>query len=686
MVGGGPAGLYFSILIKKSNPKSAVRVFERNPRGATYGWGVVFSDGSLGKLERADPMSHTALMGACAGWDPIEVRRDGNVTRVRGNGFSGIGRHRLLDVLVERAQELGVDLLFETDLANVDELLDADLVVGADGANSTVRRAFEARFRPRIDLAPARYAWFGSDFAFPVFTYIFRRTDWGTFQAHCYPYSNDRSTVVVMVSDETWRRAHLDEMSEDDSVRFCEQVFRAELHGGRMLPNRSQWLEFPWITCRTWHYDNVVLVGDAAHTAHWSIGSGTRLAMEDAIALAEALTVRFSGLPAALVTFEGQRKPVVEQLQEASRSSFEYFSSIDHHWSLSPLRFAYHLMTRTPQVGHANLALRDATFVQAVEAEVQSESTGRRIDLSQPPSFAPLSVRGVRLTNRILASSAEHASGAAVQITPFHAVADAGRISPNTPLIPGPARDVDDVVTCLQLGHAGSRASVRCYTEGVDLPLREGAWPVFSASALPYAPWSAIPDEISRDGMDAVRRQFTEGAMRASDLGYRMIMLNFAHGHLLASFISPLTNRRTDHYGGSAANRLRFPLEVLDEVRGAIPEWLPLMVAFCVTDCARGGIEQTEAVDAARAFARHGADIVMPFAGQTVWEARPSYGPMYGARLADWIKWGASVITAAAGRIDQVADVNTIVASGRSDLCLLQPPRPVGSRRPSAVP
>ncbi|HKF75319.1 MAG TPA: FAD-dependent monooxygenase, partial [Candidatus Dormibacteraeota bacterium] len=556
VLGAGPAGLYFAILMKRADPRHEIRVIERNHPDATFGWGVVFSEGSLDELEGADYPSYAAIMDACASWNPIDVRHRGTTTRVRGNAFSGIGRRRLLNLLQARARELGVGLAFESEVDSLDRFRDADLVVGADGANSFVRRALKERLRPSIEEARSRYAWFGADLAFPVFTYIFRETEWGLFQAHCYPYDESRSTMVLLISEETWRRSGLDEMDEEESLRLCERVFAEDLGGRRMLSNRSVWTSFPWVRCESWHADNVVLVGDAAHTAHWSIGSGTKLALEDAIALARAFQRHGDRLEPALAEFELERQPVVERLQEASRVSCAYFESVGRYIGFEPLQFAYQLMTRTPRVTHTNLTVRDADFVRRVEARFAERAGGRPAYAAPPPLFTPLAVRSLTIPNRLVLPEGPVDEGAGLVLSRLVAVSPEGRVSPETPTpadISPPPRAAP--LTCLRLGHAGRRASCRPPTRGIDRPLPAGrAWPAVSASAIPYAPWMPTPAELDRAGMERVCDEFVDAAARSLAAGYRVLMLDFARGGLMASFVSPLSNRRVDDFGGSPDN------------------------------------------------------------------------------------------------------------------------------------
>ena len=670
VLGAGPAGLYFAILMKRADPRHEVRVFERNHPDATFGWGVVFSEGSLDELEHADYASYVSIMDACARWNPLDVRYRGTTTRVRGNAFSGIGRRRLLNVLQARARELGADLTFQVEVDALDPYLDADLVVGADGANSFVRRALAGRLRPRVDLAPSRYAWFGAGVAFPVFTYIFRETEWGLFQAHCYPYDEARSTMVLLISEETWRRAGLDELDEHGSLELCEQVFAEDLGGHRMLSNRSLWTSFPWVRCETWHAGNVVVLGDAAHTAHWSIGSGTKLALEDAIALGRAFVKHRHPEP-ALAEFELERQPVVERLQDASRVSCDYFQSLDRYLGFEPLQFAYQLMTRTPRVTHTNLTVRDADFVRRVESRFLERATGRAAYAAPPPVFAPLQLRRLTIPNRLVFLHGPLDEGAGLVISEPHAVSPEGRFTPETPveLPPAPAGGSP---LCLQLGHAGRRGACRPRRLGVDRPLRGSeAWPLVSASPLPHAPWMPAPAELDAEGMARVRDDFAAAACRAAELGHRILLVDAARGGLLASFVSPLSNRRRDEHGGALENRLRFPLEVVRAVRAAWPEDLPLAVAYSAADHLPGGLRPAESLAAAAMLREAGADLLLVLTGQTTAASHPEYGRTYGVPYSDRVRNEAAVPTIAFGQIGTLDEVNTVLAAGRADLCVL---------------
>jgi anthraniloyl-CoA monooxygenase len=668
VLGAGPAGLYLSILLKRADQSHEVHVHERNHPDATFGWGVVFSEGSLDELEQADYSSFMAITGACASWNPLDIHYRDRTTRIRGNVFSGVGRARLLNLLQQRALDLGVRLTFERELRSIDSLLDADLVVGADGANSLVRSSFEEHFRPRFEHAASKYAWYGVDYAFPVFSYIFKSTAWGPFQAHCYPFNEAQSTMIVLVSPETWRRAGLDQMDEQASMEVCERVFAEELGGRRMLSNRSLWTDFRWIRCDSWHTGKVVILGDAAHTAHFSIGSGTKLALEDAIALARAFVKHGDRLEPALAEFETERQPVVERLQEASRVSCAYFQCVSRYFYFEPEQFAYQLMTRA-RITHSNLAIRDPDFVRGVEAWFWNQATGERPFAAPPPAFAPLRLRSLTMPNRLAFPEGWGYPGPGLRLTGMHAVSPDGRTTPETPTEIGSAPA--GAISCLRLGHAGRRGATRPHRIGVDLPLRAAPWPQLSASPIPYAPWLPVPREAARLDLEHVCAAFVDAARRAARAGHGMLLLDFALGGLPASFISPLSNRRTDEYGGPLEHRLRFPLEVLRAVRAEWPQELPLAVAYTAADNAPGGLTVKDSVRTAAALHDGGADLLLVLVGQTVVDDRTAYGPLFGVADADRIRNDARVRVIASGRISTLDEVNTILAAGRADICLL---------------
>ena len=636
IVGAGPAGLYLAILLRKLDRGVDVRVLERNAPDATFGFGVVFSEETLGALRDADPETHLEITDTFARWDRIDIRYQGRELSSRGHSFSAIARKRLLEILQQRCRELGVVLEFGVE---VEELPEADLVVGADGANSLVRRLRD--FGTKVRTEGSKYVWFGTDHVFDAFTFAFREHEHGLFNAHAYPYDERMSTFIVECPETVWHAAGLDEMDEQESLAFCEQLFANELRGRELYSNRSLWLDFPKITNQTWHRDNLVLVGDAVHTAHFSIGSGTKLAMEDSISLAAALARRRWDLDAAFVDYELEREPYVERTQEAASESAAYFARIASYSHLEPIQFAFNLLTRSGRITHATLGLRDPQFTRALDAWVG----GRPV--SPPPAFAPFELCGVRFENRF-----------GLVPSGLVAVSDEGRITPETPTIdrwePPSGQHV------LQLGHAGRRGATQPRSDGADLPLADG-WPLVAPTATPYGPFGPAagpPDET------AVREQFVSAARRAVGLGVDVLELDMAHGYLLGSYLSPLTNDEDD--------RLRFPVSVLEGVREVWPR--VLCVRLSVTDRHPRGNRIVDGIAIARLLAEHGCDLIHVEAGQTVHDDRPEYRRGFLTALSDRVRNEARVPTLVGGYLTTLDEANTIVGAGRADLVLLDLP------------
>ena len=661
VVGGGPAGLYLAILLRKANPTVDVRVLERNAPDATFGWGVVFSEETLGALRDADLETYVAITDTFARWDRLEIRYRNRVLRSRGHSFSAIARRRLLEILQQRCRALGARLDFGHEIETVPT--DADLVVAADGVNSVVRRASERDFGTKVEPEGCKYVWFGTPLVFDAFTFIFRETEYGLFHVHAYPFDDRTSTFIVECPESTWRAAGLDELDEEESLAFCERLFARDLEGRELLSNRSIWLSFPKVTNDTWHRARVVLMGDAAHTAHFSIGSGTKLAMEDAIALRDAFVRRAWDVDSALVDYELERQPVVERTQQAASESAAYFARVRSYTRLAPIQFAFNLLTRSGRISHASLAVRDPAFTRTLDAWLAATSAR----VAPPPAFAAFTLRGLELDNRIVARADEEAvSGAGLVLSGFVAVSPAGRITRETPTIEEWMPRMRPVL--LQLSHAGPRGACLPRGLGADLPLPDG-WELVAASPLAYGPFSAVPRELDVDGMAAVRDEFVTGARRATELGVDVLELDFGHGYLLASFISPLRNQRSDEYG---SERLRFPLEVLDAVRRA---WEgPLSVRLSITDWARGGLSIDDGVAVARVLVEHGCDVVHAVAGQTIHDDRPEYRRGFLSALSDRVRTEARIPTLVGGHLTTLDDVSTIVGSGRADLCILDLP------------
>jgi anthraniloyl-CoA monooxygenase len=687
VLGGGPSGLYFALLAKKSNPSDDVLVVERNPPDATFGWGVVFSEETLGALRDADYETYTEIGESFARWNAIDIYYHDTKIRSRGHVFTGISRKVLLNILQRRCHALGVRLEFEREVRDLAEFEGADLIVGADGINGLVRRTYGEVFKPQIATHPTKYVWFGSDMPLDAFTFIFRRNDHGLFQVHAYPFDAHTCTFIVECPEDAWRRAGLESASEADSIAYCEALFQPELRGRRLMSNRSLWVNFATLRQESWHHGNVVLLGDAAHTAHFSIGSGTKLAMEDSIALVDALR-RHRDLPAALNDYEMERQPVVERFQEAALESSSYFEHVSRYAQFDPRQFAFNLLTRSRRITYVNLTQRDPELVRTVDSWFAAAAIGSpdgALRLSPPPMFAPLQIGDLTLPNRVAVAAgpdleAAARLGAGLVITEFVSVTEDGRITPETPVIDQTTQDrlqlaverVHKAGSCvaLQLGHAGRRGSMRPRSEGVDRPLRHGGWRLLAASPIAYTPHAALPKEMTGRDIAHLVKVFALAAKAAAGCGFDALELNFAHGYLVAGFISPLTNRRTDEYGGSLENRMRLPLAVLDMVRTTWER--PLLVRISASDWAPGGSDLDEAVAIAVLLKAHGCDLVHAVMGQTIWESRPDYRRLFGVPASDRIRNEAGVPTLATGNIATADDVNTILAAGRADLCHLE--------------
>jgi anthraniloyl-CoA monooxygenase len=707
-IGAGPAGLFFAILMKQSDPAHRITVVERNGPHDTFGWGVVFSDETLGNVAEADPQTHEEITQRFAHWDAIDIHYRGEVLTSRGHGFSGLSRQVLLDILQRRAASLGVQLVFRTEVTDLAAFADADVILGADGVNSRVRELHAASFQPQLDWRPNKFIWLGTTRHFDAFTFLFKATEHGLWRVHAYRFDDRHSTFIVETTEATWRNAGLDGAGEDETVAFCERLFTSDLDGHRLLKNKAVWRNFPTVRNAHWSHRNIVLVGDAAHTAHFSIGSGTKLALEDAIALSQALAQQ-NDLPDALAAYEAERRPVVESTQRAAQTSLRWFEETERYFGrLEPLQFAASLLTRSLRITHENLRLRDPGFIERVDrwfAGTAANQSGVNVptDPPPPPMFTPFRLRDMVLANRIVVSpmcqySAEDGmpedwhlvhlgsraiGGAGLVMTEMTDVSRDGRITPGCAGMYKPEHAAawrriiafihknSPAKVGVQLAHAGRKGSTRLMWEGIDEPLEAGNWPLISASSVPYLPYSQVPRAMDRQDMSKVRDDFVHAAQLADLAGFDMLELHFAHGYLLASFLSPLTNARDDEYGGALANRLRYPLEVFDAVRATWPRHKPISVRISATDWVPGGFDADDAVSVAHALKRRGCDIVDVSAGQTTPDAKPEYGRLFQTPFADRVRHEADIPTITVGNISSFADVNSILVSGRADLCAL---------------
>ncbi|MGI8506471.1 MAG: bifunctional salicylyl-CoA 5-hydroxylase/oxidoreductase [Solirubrobacteraceae bacterium] len=713
VVGGGPGGLYFSILMRRVAPDCEVTVFERNRVGDAFGFGVVFSDETLTVFEHADPASYEEITERFTRWTDIDIHHRGVRTRSGGHGFSALGRRELLGILQRRALSLGLEVRFESEAPALQDLAWADLIVGADGASSAVRRARAHDFGPSLDERHCRYMWLGTDFVFDAFKFFILQTPDGVFQAHAYPYDEQMSTFIVECGEETWRCAGLDTVpagslppgqSDERSVAFCRELFADALQGHSLVANNSKWINFVTVHNRSWRSGNVVLLGDAAHTAHFSIGSGTKLAMEDAVALAWAFREHGRDrVDAALAAYESERRPIVQSTQRAAQASLEWFEGISRYVGQERLQFAFNLLTRSRRVTYDNLRLRDAAFVADVD-EVFAAEVGA---VARPPMFMPLGLRDLELPNRVIVSpmdmysardgtpsdfhlvhlGARALGGAALVYTEMICVSDVGRITPGCAGMYRPEhveawrRIVafahgygGGCAIAAQIGHSGRKGSTKLMWEGIDEPLEEGGWEVMAPSPIPYSDRNQVPREMTRADMDQVLTQFVSAAQGALEAGFDLLEIHCAHGYLLSSFLSPLTNARTDAYGGSLHARARFVLEVFDACRALWPAEKPMSVRISATDWVRGGFEADDAVAFARLLQEHGCDIVDVSSGQVSPLEEPAFGRSFQTPFADRIRNEVGIPTIAVGAIASYDDVNTIVLAGRADLCALARP------------
>lgn len=713
IVGGGPGGLYFADLMKQLDPAHEVDVWERNDADDTFGFGVVFSDETLLGIANGDPELKKLMGEEFAHWTDIDIHYKDDVVTVGGQGFAAMSRKRLLNLLQQRCRELGIDVQYQTMAPPVEELSrDYDLVLASDGLQSAIRTTYADHFGASLDRRVCKYMWLGTDQVFEAFKFFVKETPWGVMQIHGYPYSDQGSTFIVEMHEDVWRAAGFDEteheifppgVSDERAIAKIKEIFADELAGYEVLSNNSKWINFHTVRNRTWVKDNIVLLGDSAHTAHFSIGSGTKLAMEDSLALAACLYENRT-LAGALEAYEAERRPVVESLQRAAQASLEWFEQLGQYVHQPPLQFAFNLLTRSRRITRDGLALRDAEFVTRVDAEFEKAATGDTSEHPIPAMFQPLALRDLRLKNRVVVSPMDMYScvdgvpgdfhlvhlgsraqgGAGLIMTEMVCVSPEGRITPGCGgLYNDGQRDawrrivdyshaMGAAVGC-QLGHSGRKGSTKLMWEGIDQPLDEGNWDVVAPSPIAYGPGCHVPREITRDEMEWVKGEFVASARRADEAGFDLLELHAAHGYLLSTFISPLSNQRMDDYGGSLENRMRYPLEVFAAVREVWPEHKPMSVRISATDWAEGGITIDDAVEVAAMFYDAGADLIDVSTGQVVAHEDPQYGRSYQTPFADRIRQEVAVprgkAVMAVGAISSYDDVNSILLAGRADLC-----------------
>ena len=713
-LGGGPAGLYFAISMKLRDPSHDITVLERNKANDTFGWGVVLSDDALERMQKNDPISTQTIRDHFAYWDDIAVEHNGVRTVSGGHGFAGIGRKQMLIDLQARATELGVNMVFETEFKTAEEYRkDYDLVVATDGINSRVRAEYKDIFEPDIDTRLCKFIWLGTHQKFDdAFTFIFEKTDHGWMWAHVYQFDDNTATFIVECLQDTWDAWGFADMTKEEIVETCRQVFAKYLGGHDLMSNAAHlrgsavWMNFPRVICGKWYHENVVLMGDAAATGHFSIGSGTRLAFDSAIALADYLHSEPT-LEQAFSRYQAERRLEVLRLQSAARNSLEWFEEVERYLTQDPVQFTYNLLTRSQRISHENLRLRDPQWVHTAERWFQTTAGVPEDAVVRAPMFAPFQLGDMALKNRIVVSPmaqykakdgcpndwhfvhyAERAKGGAGLVyTEMTCVSASGRITPGCPGLYAPEHEIawrrlvnfihteTDAKVCAQIGHSGRKGSTQLGWHKMDAPLDHGNWDLISASAIPWSVDNATPREMTRNDMDAVKAQFVASTRMAARCGFDMIELHAAHGYLISSFISPVSNVRTDAYGGSLENRMRYPIEVFAAMRAAWPLDRPLSVRISATDwVGQDGVTPEEAVEIARLFRDAGADIIDVSAGQTSVDARPQYGRMFQTPFSNRIRNDLNMPTMAVGNIYETDHVNSILLAGRADLvCLARP-------------
>ena len=710
-LGGGPAGLYFAILMKQANPAAEITVLERNQADSTFGWGIVFSDKTMDGFRQDDPQVVAEIERNFHHWDNVDVFFKDRRIISGGHGFCGIGRLKLLQIFQARARELGVTLKFETEFRDPDDYArEYDLVIGADGVNSTTRTKYVEHFNPRIEVRKCRFIWLGTRMKLNAFTFAFKQTEWGWFNLHAYQFNEEWATFIVETPEETWLKAGLDQMEPDQSIAFCEDLFADMLNGAKLISNARHlrgsavWIKFNRVLCERWFKDNIVLLGDAAHTAHFTIGSGTKLAMEDARALVKVLMSSDGDVPTRLARYQSEREIEALKLQSAARNRMTWFEHVDRYVHMEPDQFAFAVLTGSQRVGHANQKLRDPQYTDDFDRWFAARCGVNAPPgvVAVPPMFMPFTLRGMKLINRVVVSpmctysaadglpgdfhfqhyTARGLGGAALVMTEMTCTAPEARITPGCAGIWNDAqaaawkRIVDFVhgnsqaKMGMQIGHAGRKGSTRLAWDGIDQPLDSGNWSLIAPSPLPYvAGVSQVPREMTVTDMDRVKADFVAATRRAASADFDLVEFHAAHGYLMSSFISPLTNRRADEYGGSLENRCRYPLDVFRAMRAVWPAEKPMSVRISAHDWIPGGITPDDAVEVARLFKEAGADIVHVSSGQVSKDEAPIYGRMFQVPFSDQIRNELHVPTIAVGNIFEADHVNTIIAAGRADLC-----------------